>query len=75
MAGLRSRHLVESTVEMAVQVNGKVRDRITLSADASEEEIKTAALASDKVTPFLEGKTIKKIIVVGRRLVNIAVAE
>jgi leucyl-tRNA synthetase len=66
--------LVESTLEVPVQVNGKLRDRITISADASEEAIRTAALAAPKVQPFLAGKVIKKVIVVGRKLVNIAVS-
>jgi leucyl-tRNA synthetase len=66
--------LVEDTLEIAVQVNGKLRDRIVVPASASELEMQAAALASDKVKPFLEGKTIKKIIVVPGRLVNIAVA-
>lgn len=66
--------LVESTLEVPVQVNGKLRDRITISADAAEEAIRTAALAAPKVQPFLAGKVIKKVIVVGRKLVNIAVS-
>ena len=66
--------LVETTLEAPVQVNGKLRDRITFPADATEEEIRAAALACEKVKPFLEGKTIKKVIVVGKKLVNIAVS-
>ncbi len=65
--------LVESTVEIPVQVNGKLRDVIVVPADATQAQIETAALASEKVKPFIEGKTIKKIIVVPKRLVNIAV--
>jgi leucyl-tRNA synthetase len=64
--------LVESTLEIAVQVNGKLRDVIRIDADASQSQIEAAALASEKVKPFLEGKTIKKIIVVPGKLVNIA---
>jgi leucyl-tRNA synthetase len=66
--------LIEDTIEFGVQVNGKVRDRVTLATGATDEDVKAAALASPKVQPFLEGKTIKKIIVVPRKLVNIAVA-
>ncbi len=66
--------LVEETVEIPVQVNGKLRDRLVLEATATEEQIREAALGSAKVRPFLEGKAIKKIILVGRKLVNIAVA-
>jgi leucyl-tRNA synthetase len=65
--------LVESTLEIPVQVNGKLRDVIQVAADASEETLKALALGSEKVKPYLEGKTIKKIIVVPRKLVNIVV--
>jgi leucyl-tRNA synthetase len=63
--------LAESTVEIAVQVNGKLRDRITVPVDIAQAELEAAALASDKVKQALEGKTVKKIIVVPKRLVNI----
>jgi len=63
--------LVESTLEIPVQINGKLRDRVIVPADASEDAIKQAALASDKIKPFLDGKTIKKVIVVPKKLVNI----
>ncbi|MDB6110728.1 MAG: leuS, partial [Pedosphaera sp.] len=66
--------LIESTLEIPVQVNGKLRDVILVSAQAPPAELETAALASEKVKPYLEGKTIKKIIVVPRKLVNIAVS-
>jgi leucyl-tRNA synthetase len=65
--------LIESTVEIAVQVNGKLRDKIVVAAGATPAELEAAALASDKIKPFIEGKTIKKVIVVPKRLVNIAV--
>ncbi len=65
--------LVEDTLEIPVQVNGKLRDKIMIAADASPQQLEAAALASEKVKPFIEGKTIKKIIVVPKRLVNIAV--
>jgi leucyl-tRNA synthetase len=63
----------EETVELPVQINGKVRDRISVAADASEEEIKAAALASEGVKKHLEGKEPKKVIVANRRLVSIVV--
>jgi len=63
----------EDTVELPVQINGKVRDRITVPAEASEEEIKSAALASETVQKFLEGKEPKKVIVANKRLVSIVV--
>ena len=63
----------EDTIELPVQINGKVRDRITVPADATEDEIKSAALASEVVQKFLEGKEPKKVIVANRRLVSIVV--
>ena len=64
-------YLVEDEIEMVVQVNGKLRDRIKVAADAPKEDIEAAAQASEKVLPFTEGKTIRKVIVVPGRLVNI----
>jgi leucyl-tRNA synthetase len=63
----------EDMIELPVQVNGKVRDRITVAADASEEEIKSAALASETVQRYLEGKEPKKVIVAQRKLVSVVV--
>jgi leucyl-tRNA synthetase len=65
--------LVENVLEIPVQVNGKLRDVIKIAADASQAEMEAAALASEKVQLFIAGKTIKKIIVVPKKLVNIAV--
>jgi leucyl-tRNA synthetase len=67
------KHLVESFLEYPIQVNGKLRDKITVSAGASLQEIQDMALAAEKVLPFLEGKTIKKVIVIPNKIVNIAV--
>ncbi len=66
--------LKRDEIEMVVQVNGKVRDKITVSAEASNDEIEATAKASEKVQLWLEGKTIRKVIVVPGRLVNIAVS-
>ena len=63
----------EDMIELPVQVNGKVRDRIVVPAEASEDEIKSAALASENVKKFLEGKEPKKIIVAQKRLVSVVV--
>jgi len=63
--------LVDDTVTLAVQVNGKRRDEIQVPADAANDEIEAAALASEKVQKFLEGRAPKKVIVVPGRLVNI----
>ncbi|MFZ5821051.1 MAG: leucine--tRNA ligase [Chloroflexota bacterium] len=63
----------EDSIEIPVQVNGKVRDRISIPADAGEEEIKSAALASEAVKKYLEGKQPRKVIVAQKRLVNVVV--
>ena len=63
----------EDSIEIPVQVNGKVRDRVIVPADASEDEIKAAALASENVQKFLEGKEPRKVIVANKRLVNIVI--
>jgi leucyl-tRNA synthetase len=65
--------LVEDTLKIPVQVNGKLRDKIVVPADATQQQIETAAQASEKIKPFIEGKTIRKIIVVPKKLVNIVV--
>jgi leucyl-tRNA synthetase len=64
-------YLVEATIELPVQVNGKVRGRITVAADADADTLEAAALADAKVQEFLGGATPKKVIVVAGRLVNI----
>jgi len=63
--------LVESEVEIALQVTGKVKDRIVVPADAEDAELERLALQNGKVKAALEGKTVKQIIVVKKRLVNI----
>ncbi|MDY5602224.1 MAG: leucine--tRNA ligase [Lactobacillus delbrueckii] len=63
--------LVESTVEMAVTVNGKKRGSFEIAKDASKEEAQAAATALPHVKEFLEGKEIKKVIVVPNKIVNI----
>ena len=63
----------EKEIELAVQVLGKVKDKIMVSPDASEDEIKEKALASEKVQAAMAGKEPRKIIVIKSRLVNIVV--
>ncbi len=63
----------DETVEVAVQVNGKVRDRITLALDAAEEAAREAALASPAVAAHTAGKELVRVIYVPNRLVNIVV--
>jgi len=61
----------EDVLEIPIQVNGKLRARITVPADASEEEIRAVALGSERVKEVLGGATVRKVIVVPGRLVNI----
>jgi leucyl-tRNA synthetase len=63
----------EDSIELPVQINGKVRDRITVPAEATEDEIKSAALASETVQKYLEGNEPKKVIVAKGRLVSIVI--
>jgi leucyl-tRNA synthetase len=63
--------LVETEIELPVQVNGKLRDVIRVAADAPQSVIEAAALAAEKAQPFLAGKTVRKLIVVPRKMVNI----
>lgn len=65
--------LVQSTVELVVQVNGKLRDRLMAPKDIDEEGAKAAALASSKVAGHLEGKTIRKIVFAPGKIFNIVV--
>lgn len=62
---------VRDTVEIAIQVNSKVRAKSNINADSTEDEIKSAALASLDIAPFIAGKNVKKVIVIKGRLVNI----
>ena len=63
----------EDMIEIPVQVNGKVRDRVLVSAEADEDEIKSTALASEIVQKYMEGKAPKKVIVAQKRLVSVVV--
>ncbi len=63
----------EATLTIAVQINGKIRDEISVAAETSEDEIKKLALASEKVQKWLEGKPPKKVIYVKGKLVSIVV--
>ena len=65
--------LVQTEIEIMVQVNGKLRDKIQIAADADEAAVKAAALATAGAQKFMEGKEPKKIVVVPKRLVNIVV--
>ena len=66
--------LVENEIEIPVQVNGKLRDVIKVPANADNAAIEAAAKASEKVQVFTAGKTVKKVIVVPKKLVNLIAA-
>jgi len=64
----------EDSITLVVQINGKVRSKLQVAADCDEETLKKLTLADDKVQKFIDGKTIRKIIVVKNKLVNIVVS-
>ncbi|MFL5371998.1 MAG: leucine--tRNA ligase [Myxococcales bacterium] len=64
----------EETVNLAVQVNGKLRGQVSVPAMAAEEDIREAAAADPKIRSWIDGKTVKKVVVIPKRLVNFVVA-
>jgi leucyl-tRNA synthetase len=66
--------LVEDEIEIVLQVNGKVRDRIKLPIGVSEAELEAAARANEKVRNALGNQTIRKVVVVPNKLVNVVAA-
>jgi leucyl-tRNA synthetase len=69
--GFNAALLVEDTLEIPVQVNGKLRDVIKVPANADNATVEAAARASEKVQQFIAGKTIRKVIIVPKKLVNL----
>jgi leucyl-tRNA synthetase len=65
------RYLVDDSVEYPIQVNGKLRSRVTVAASAGQDEVRTAALADEKIVALTEGRAPRKVIVVPGRLVNV----
>jgi leucyl-tRNA synthetase len=65
--------LEQNTLIIVVQVNGKLRGKISVAIEANKDEIQAMALEEEHVQRFIEGKTIKKIIVVPKKLVNIVI--
>ena len=61
----------DETITLVVQVNGRLRDRIEVPADVSEEDARSVALASDRIKQFTDGKTVRRVIYVPGRLVNV----
>jgi leucyl-tRNA synthetase len=66
--------LVRTECELVVQVNGKLRDRIWMAIDASEEDAKALAFASEKIKELTEGKTLRKVIYVPGKIMNLVVS-
>ena len=66
-------YLKESTVKIAVSFNGKARYTIDVAADASKEEVEKAALSHELAAKWIDGKTIRKVIVVPGKIVNVVV--
>jgi leucyl-tRNA synthetase len=71
--GYDERLLAEEEVEIVIQLNGKLRDRLKMSVLATDEDLKAAALSSPKIQDRIAGKTVRNVIVVPRKLVNIVV--
>ncbi|MGR8978586.1 MAG: leucine--tRNA ligase [Gammaproteobacteria bacterium] len=65
--------LAQDTLELVIQVNGKLRSKLSVAAEASSEEIERLAIADEHAQRFIEGKAVKKVIVVPKKLVNIVV--
>jgi leucyl-tRNA synthetase len=63
----------EDQITIVVQINGKVRDRLEVAADISEESAKNLALSSDVVQKYLHGKQLRKVIMVPKKLINIVI--
>ncbi|MNG35326.1 Leucine--tRNA ligase [compost metagenome] len=62
---------MDDEVEIVVQVNGKIIERVSIAADTAEAEMESLAKDMDKVKELIEGKTIRKVVVVKGKLVNI----
>ena len=66
--------LARDEVEIVIQVNGKIRGRITVPAGMGAKELEAKALADEQVQKYIDGKTVRKVVVVPGRLINIAVS-
>ena len=65
--------LVKDEVEIVVQINGKVRGKLSVAANISREEMEKVAMEDEKIKALVEGKTIVKVVAVPKKLVNIVV--
>ena len=64
---------IDDVIEVVIQVNGKLRSRVVVSADKNKEELEEIALSDSKIVSFIDGKEIKKVIVVPKKLINIVI--
>ena len=69
--GFNEDYLVDDEVEIVVQVNGKLRDKMLVAKEASNEELEAIAKGLEKIQPFIDGATVRKVIVVPGKLINI----
>jgi leucyl-tRNA synthetase len=69
--GYQAEFLIEDEVEIALQVNGKVRDRVPVPLTATSAELETIALTNARVQEFIAGKTVRKVVVIPKKLVNV----
>ncbi|HEY0939365.1 MAG TPA: leucine--tRNA ligase [Steroidobacter sp.] len=65
--------LVRDSIDVVIQVNGKLRSQVTVEANATEEQIRAAALANATIQKWIEGKPVRKVIVVKGKLVNVVI--
>ena len=65
--------LVKDEVEIVVQINGKVRGKLSVAANISREEMEKVAMEDEKIKALVEGKTIVKVVAVPKKLVNLVV--
>jgi leucyl-tRNA synthetase len=66
--------LVEDSIEIPIQINGKVRSRLTVAADTDATALEAMALADEKIAALVNGKTIRKVISIPGRMVNLVVS-
>ena len=69
--GFNEDYLVDDEIEIVVQVNGKLRDKMIVSKDITDEELEATAKGLDKIQPFIKEATVRKVIIVPGKLVNI----
>lgn len=70
---LDARYVQESTMEIPIQINGKIRGRVTAAVNATNSELEQAALADPRIQKFLAGTPVRKVIIVPRKLINIVI--